>query len=489
MKYFMIFLIFILPAITHSSSRNNNDAELADQIGVNGAQTPIHNLTVKKLTTIAEPRQDESVTCYGSNYVGNTGGNHCSQRWRKYLHATNNPSESRISMHPKLPSIDVIAGQMTPGRWYYVETHNKLRDVFAPEHEDWSIMGPGSVLGAWSGGAVNNKELLIWGGGHADYGGNEVYLLNLDKLLWQRATEPSRYRKNSDGECIRGDGSFAPICETLDGAPASVHSYDAIQFLPRLNKFWLGPGSAYRSGNFINDGYLFDTQTLQWTKQISLPIRGYLSSAVEPKTGYLLIANGVRMLMYDPSSQQVLGRTRDGADYGGASPAALDTDRMFFVQLVKNGLIRYDLSVIDWQSFGSLQEQLLAVRQEPIKLSVVKNGKTELYRRGQQQISYESDSFKQYGIDYDPDNEVFVLWDGHPNILLIDPVNWRLTELVSKQRGPVPSVTSKNKTHRKDQGVFGRWRYHPKWQTFVGYNDKNEGLWLYKVPPPGDILH
>src|SRR5262245_33687406 len=43
--------------------------------------------------------------------------------------------------------------------------------------------GPASCWGifAWSGGVMDTlrNRLIIWGGGHSDYSGNEVYALNL----------------------------------------------------------------------------------------------------------------------------------------------------------------------------------------------------------------------------------------------------------------------------------------------------------------------
>jgi len=46
---------------------------------------------------------------------------------------------------------------------------------------------------AWSGGAFDTTRdrLVVWGGGHADYPGNELYVFDLGTLRWQRLTDPS----------------------------------------------------------------------------------------------------------------------------------------------------------------------------------------------------------------------------------------------------------------------------------------------------------
>ena len=41
-----------------------------------------------------------------------------------------------------------------------------------------------AVTNAWSGGAYDTKrgQLYIWGGGHADYKGNEIYALDISTI-------------------------------------------------------------------------------------------------------------------------------------------------------------------------------------------------------------------------------------------------------------------------------------------------------------------
>lgn len=46
----------------------------------------------------------------------------------------------------------------------------------------------------WSGGAADDlhHRLIVWGGGHSDYAGNEVSVLNLDGTpAWERFTSPT----------------------------------------------------------------------------------------------------------------------------------------------------------------------------------------------------------------------------------------------------------------------------------------------------------
>ena len=66
-----------------------------------------------------------------------------------------------------------------------------------------------SVTGAWSGGAFDSQRnrLYILGGGHADYAGNEVYMLDVNLLQLSRLNEPSFPVR--DG-CV--DGTQLELC-------------------------------------------------------------------------------------------------------------------------------------------------------------------------------------------------------------------------------------------------------------------------------------
>ena len=55
------------------------------------------------------------------------------------------------------------------------------------------IVGCAAAISAWSGGAYDSgrRRMLVWGGGHDDYWGNELYAFDLGTGTWQRITEPS----------------------------------------------------------------------------------------------------------------------------------------------------------------------------------------------------------------------------------------------------------------------------------------------------------
>src|SRR5436190_2252829 len=51
------------------------------------------------------------------------------------------------------------------------------------------------LVEAWNGGTVdtNRSRLLVWGGGHSDYWGNEMYAVDLATLSIKRIVDPSPF--------------------------------------------------------------------------------------------------------------------------------------------------------------------------------------------------------------------------------------------------------------------------------------------------------
>src|SRR5579863_2263636 len=75
-----------------------------------------------------------------------------------------------------------------------------------------------NVIEAWGGAAADTlrNRLILWGGGHSDYSGNEVYELDLNGLTVNRLTDP--------GLPVASDCQ-----EALSGTiPNSRHTYDSL---------------------------------------------------------------------------------------------------------------------------------------------------------------------------------------------------------------------------------------------------------------------
>src|SRR3546814_11632322 len=83
-------------------------------------------------------------------------------------------------------------------------------------------------------------DLIFWGGGHANYPGNEIYLWHSSTLEWERASLPSEVVKVADARFEAIDGYL--------NAPTSSHTYDNSEYLPIVDRFMVTGGAAYNPG-------------------------------------------------------------------------------------------------------------------------------------------------------------------------------------------------------------------------------------------------
>ena len=56
------------------------------------------------------------------------------------------------------------------------------------------VQGCAGLINSWSSGLYDaeRQRMVVWGGGHNDYGGNEMYAFNLKTFAWEQLTKPSR---------------------------------------------------------------------------------------------------------------------------------------------------------------------------------------------------------------------------------------------------------------------------------------------------------
>lgn len=125
----------------------------------------------------------------------------------------------------------VVAGE--PG------TRHKLNPKLAALPEGtWVKVAPqvptSMGIMAYSGGVFSAEDncFLIFGGGHGDYWGNEVWKLDMATLKWSRMYEPSKFGfLNNDRGCVKGDDK-----------PYTRHSYDNLAWVPTTGEMLMWGG-------------------------------------------------------------------------------------------------------------------------------------------------------------------------------------------------------------------------------------------------------
>ena len=97
-------------------------------------------------------------------------------------------------------------------------------------------IGNEHVIDAWNAVTYSpfystNGALVLHGGGHGDYGGNETYVFDFDTLLFKRLDNPTTNIDRRVTDIVRTVSNMT-YCEYADGQPASSHTYDNLCIIP-----------------------------------------------------------------------------------------------------------------------------------------------------------------------------------------------------------------------------------------------------------------
>ena len=334
---------------------------------------------------------------------------------------------------------------LKPGHWY--EVPNSAMHGVIPNPPPPGVIGPASIIGGASGGAFDTKRdrLLVWGGGHTDYSGNEVYAFDLNTLKWTRLTEPSK-----------DVGGYERSGYYPDGQPRGRHTYDYVEYVPPIDSFCsFGAVTMYPNGNiFVGNTDCLDMKTLKWQRKANALSYGVSAlSAFDPVTGHVWVhgaGNEGYLVEYLPLKDQWMVHGFRGIESGFTSysmTAALDPKRRKFVA-VGNG------NVTVWN----------------LKDRGLKKGKS-IKTTGDVGII----TSIAPGFVYDPILDKFVAWSGGADVYIFD-LDKRLWKkrLASPGNKVVPTLAHV-------RGTFGRFAYSPRKNVYVVVNHINENVFIYRL--------
>jgi chitodextrinase len=348
-----------------------------------------------------------------------------------------------------LASTPTSISNMTPGTWMAVpNSHLPVYNgpLAAAIHGN---SGPSGIMDAWNGAAfdTSTNRLIVWGGGHQDYYGNEVYAFSLNTLSWSALSLPS----DPGSSCSSANnGCTGPTF--ADGQPIAVHTYDTPTYVPALHAVYSMAGG---SNTGYGDYWLFGLTENKWTTNIVAP--GFASAGSSNVTDYDSVTGHIFGMPYGPFGGQVSAGlyeydplagtnaytqhgTEDVPDYH--MTAAIDPVHRYFVAVGGGFLRAYSLSsgnVVQSTSSGN---------------QAIVNGNAP-------------------GFVWDSAVGKFVGWNGGSTVYLLDPTTWSWT--------PIPAVSgSATPTAPNSQGTFGRFKYSPSFNVFVGVNRVDENVYIYK---------
>lgn len=369
---------------------------------------------------------------------------------------------------------------------------------------------PSLIIGAWSSFAWNSDlgSVMLFGGGHANYAGNEVYLWSGTTGEWSRASLPSALNSNW----------YVPD----NSAPQSAHTYDNQVYLPVNQMFLTLGGAAIPLGNNFNaqvNGTVIRTGPWMFDPSKADPnkVGGTSGSGFDPVTpgGNMWLNRGASNAFTGTLPQSFIDGATAYRTEGGKDVVYVVADSWqsgwpmlyrYTIGDVRNGGVD-TWEYIGRNSYGGIAQQGVAAIDSQHNLFVRTagsanwshdlivwdlTGATETNKAVNKVISLvdsQGAAFQmtnQYGMDYDPVLGRFFLWDANPagdvysfaaqydtNGALL--TTWTVSKLLA--------TTTARPNQFLTNGVLGKWQYVPELEAFIGmegYANGDAGIWLYK---------
>jgi chitodextrinase len=187
---------------------------------------------------------------------------------------------------------------------------------------------------AWTSFVMDTRSSKVYSpanGGHRNYAGNEVDMLNLESNApaWVQLLAPTPAAQVTD-------------CASYysDGRPTSRHSYYGVtlnEFNDRIMLFaganWCAAGGFHRATSSYNiSANTWSASTTHPDLPNSISTPGTFATALDPLTGNVYIAGAANYVRWNRSSNQFQSLNFNGGPAGNESMSAFDTTRgRFFV--------------------------------------------------------------------------------------------------------------------------------------------------------------
>ncbi len=351
-----------------------------------------------------------------------------------------------------------------------------------------------NVIRAWSGAIADTtaNRLIIWGGGHNNYYGNEIYSLNLtaNPIMLVRLkdpTVPTNFENSSN--CIDGIPPGSP-----NFAPNSRESYAGMAFLPTAYRMYIEGGSvacllgdqSQNTWTIPLSGLSSSTSWVHENPTISGPTPGsdggftYGNIAdYDPNSGLIFLSDSAAIYTYNYSTNTyTMISPSQGFVTSIYLSGAIDPTRKLFV-LVGGACGNGSCGPGDGVFVADIGDPTSTTQQNWTTNTLADPTCAEFLAGGVNPINTSNP-----GIAFDSVAKDFVAWPNQGNsvyILTPDVANQRLT--CTKQtfaNGPP------NSAHHSDEpntsyGTFGRFRYFPALDAFVLVNDWNIPAYILRL--------
>jgi hypothetical protein len=321
---------------------------------------------------------------------------------------------------------------------------------------------PGSqavgVIAPWSGGAYDRKRdrLIVWGGGHGDYAGNEVYVFDLVTLRWSRVSDPARNVGGDErsGYYPSNDGSL-PVDP---GQPRARHTYNYVQYLDSLDRFCSLGGAAFYPSGQTGSAHVdcFDFDAHRWQPLADATSYGIgAKSAYDCRTGHVWIQGTVSsygLSELDPAAGKWTERLPNDEDfrYAYGQTADIDPAGRRMVALGGGKLVVWNLS-----------DPAKVTRHYPQV-----RGDTEILARSAP------------GLAYDFHARTLVAWGGGTDVYTVEADD--ANAVITRRAASAANLVAATALQPAENGTFGRFRHAPSRNVFVVVNAIDADVRLYR---------
>jgi len=329
-----------------------------------------------------------------------------------------------------------------PANTWYAVPNTHMRDVCLPEGSAVDgFQGCGAIVEAWGGGAYDavHRKMIIWGGGHETYYGNEVYAFDIPSARWERLNDPSPGPFNRD-----------PLA---DGKPVSRHAFDGLQYITHANRFFGYGGAQAQNGGGTHVTWTFDVDTKTWRNMLpagASPGVGHvyqLSSAYDAKTRNVYMRDPFNLYAYNFDTNTWTTRMY-WEHVWDPQTAAIDSRRDLYFTIGAGEWLVYDIT-----------------NNSDVTANWITNGGNALIAEGAP------------GLAYDANSDNLVAWHGGA----VHVLNMQTRAWTRKSAVGAPPLPASN-------GTFGRWRYVSQYNVFILVNSVDDNVYFYKhmtlAPPP-----
>jgi len=298
----------------------------------------------------------------------------------------------------------------------------------------YAVEGPSCVIDCWCGGVFDSKRnrLVVWGGGHNGYFGNEIYVFDIDSLKWTRFTEPSA-NPNLCGQT------------NSDGTPNGRHTYGGLAYISHADRFF-GCGGAPAcpgGGCGMNITWTFDFTSKRWTNRSPSGTGpgtwcedNCAYDSVTKKVYYFDGRLGFYSYDYDANRWTELNSSITRYNYA----SVVDPKRRLLLNIGHGEVWAYDLNSatpagVLWNTTGG-------------SMFIAKGA---------------------MGLAYDSKSDRIVGWHGGDVYTLnCDTKAWTA---YTAANAPAPNAN----------GTYGRWQYVPRYNAFICVNRIGDNVYFYKL--------